>query len=41
MPDLPRRMFLFSAAATLLGAQVSLANTDAPPRRQTHCVERL
>ena len=31
MPDLPRRMFLFSAAATLLGAEVSLANTDAPP----------
>jgi hypothetical protein len=31
MTDLPRRMFLFSAAAALLGAEVSLANTDSPP----------
>ena len=31
MPDLPRRMFLLSAAATLLGVEVSLANTDALP----------
>ena len=31
MTDLPRRMFLFSAAAALRGAEVSLANTDSPP----------
>jgi hypothetical protein len=31
MTDLPRRMFLFSAAAAMLGAEVSLANTDSPP----------
>lgn len=31
MTDLPRRMFLFSAAAALLGAEVSLANTNSPP----------
>ena len=31
MPDLPRRMFLFAAAATLLAVEVSLANTDSPP----------
>ena len=31
MSDLPRRIFLFSAAATLLGAKVSLADTGSPP----------
>jgi hypothetical protein len=31
MTDLPRRMFLFSAAAAMLGAEVSLANTDSSP----------